>query len=204
VGVRQRDPRPLCCLSDKRPLAGFRALTPRINEVGPYMNTSLKVRRLTADQGSLLRELRIAGLREAPYAFGATLQDALSQDAAAFDRLALHLAGADDDACFVLYTEGQPAGLVDAYFDDHPQRRAFIRALWVAPAVRHLRGGELLVATASQWLIERGAAQIYAWVADMNTNAMGFYERLGFISSGDRQPLQSDTQQWETLLTKRV
>jgi GNAT superfamily N-acetyltransferase len=168
------------------------------------MNTSLKVRRLVADQGPLLRELRIAGLREAPYAFGATLQDALAQDAAAFDRLAQHLARADDDACFVLYTEGEPAGLIDAYFDDNGQRRAFVRALWVAPAVRHLRGGELLVATASEWLIERGASQIYAWIADVNTNAMGFYERIGFVSSGDRRPLQSNPQQSEALLVKRV
>jgi ribosomal protein S18 acetylase RimI-like enzyme len=168
------------------------------------MNTSLKVRRLALDQGPLLRELRIAGLREAPYAFGATLQDALSEDPAAFDQIAERLATAQDDACFVLYTEGQPAGLIDAYFEADAARRAFIRALWVAPAVRHLRGGELLVATASQWLAERGAAHIYAWVADANTNAMGFYERLGFSSSGDRQALQSNPQQWETLLVKHA
>jgi len=72
----------------------------------------------------------------------------------------------------------------------------------VAPAVRHLRGGELLVATASQWLIDHRAEQIFAWVADHNTNAMGFYERLGFVSSGDRQVLESNPQQWKTLLVK--
>lgn len=168
------------------------------------MNTSLKVRRLAPDQGALLRELRIAGLREAPYAFGATLQDALSEDPTSFDLIAQQLAIAEDDACFVLYTEGQPAGLIDAFFEVGEPKRAFIRALWVAPAVRHLRGGELLVATASQWLAEHGAQHTYAWVADANTNAMGFYERLGFVSSGDRQALQSDPQQWETLLVKHV
>jgi len=168
------------------------------------MNTSLKVRRLAPDQGALLRELRIAGLREAPYAFGATLQDALSADPASFDNIAQQLAVAEDNACFVLYTEGQPAGLIDAFFESEPGEtpRAFIRALWVAPAVRHLRGGELLVATASQWLIDHRAEQIFAWVADHNTNAMGFYERLGFVSSGDRQVLESNPQQWKTLLVK--
>jgi GNAT superfamily N-acetyltransferase len=166
------------------------------------MNTSLKVLRLAPDQGLLLRELRIAGLREAPYAFGATLHDTLSADPASFDSIAQQLGTAKDNACFVLYTEGQPAGLIDAFLEAGGSARAFIRALWVAPAVRHLRGGELLVATASQWLGEHGAQQIYAWVADINTNAMGFYERLGFVSSGDRQALQSDPRQWETLLVK--
>jgi len=181
-----------------------RVSAPQTIEVGPYMNTSLKVRRLAPDQGALLRELRIAGLREAPYAFGATLHDALSADPTSFDSIAQHLASAEDNACFVLYTEGQPAGLIDAFFEIGGSARAFIRALWVAPAVRHLRGGELLVATASQWLTERGAQHIYAWVADSNTNAMGFYERLGFSSSGDRQALQSDPLQWETLLVKHA
>lgn len=168
------------------------------------MNTSLKVRRLSPDQGTLLRELRLAALREAPYAFGAKLEDEASLDPAAFDTVAQQLATSENNACFVLYTEGQPAGLIGAFFETDGTARAFIRALWVAPAVRHLRGGELLMATAGQWLIEHGAAQIYAWVTDSNTNAMGFYERLGFVSSGDRQTLQSNPQQWETLLVKQA
>jgi hypothetical protein len=49
------------------------------------MSPSLTVRRIAADQGAVLRELRTASLREAPYAFGETLEDALSVDAATFD-----------------------------------------------------------------------------------------------------------------------
>ena len=42
------------------------------------MSPSLTVRRIAADQGAVLRELRTASLREAPYAFGETLEDAFS------------------------------------------------------------------------------------------------------------------------------
>ncbi|HEX3381480.1 MAG TPA: GNAT family N-acetyltransferase, partial [Paraburkholderia sp.] len=48
------------------------------------MSPSLTVRRITADQGAVFRDLRTASLREAPYAFGATLEDALSADAGSF------------------------------------------------------------------------------------------------------------------------
>jgi hypothetical protein len=44
------------------------------------MTPSLTVRRIAAHQGAVLRELRTASLREAPYAFGETLEDALLVD----------------------------------------------------------------------------------------------------------------------------
>src|SRR5580698_10206868 len=144
------------------------------------MSPSLTVGRIAADQGAVCRELRPASLREAPYAFGETLEDALSADAGTFHATAAEHAVSFAATTFILYTEGHPAGLIEAYFDDTAVRRAFVCELWVAPAVRHLRGGELLVDTASDWLAGAAAEEIYAWVADANRNAMRFYERLGF------------------------
>ncbi len=70
--------------------------------------------------------------------------------------------------------------------------------------MRHLRGGELLVNTASEWLAHGGATEIYAWVADTNRNARRFYERLGFGPSGDHQPTARAKSEWETLLVRDV
>ncbi|CAH2777256.1 MAG: Histone acetyltransferase HPA2 and related acetyltransferases [uncultured Paraburkholderia sp.] len=135
-------------------------------------------------RGTVFRELRTASLREAPYAFGDTLEDALSADAASFDVTAAEHAASLAAATFI-YTEGHPAGLIEALFDDFAARRAFVGELWVASAVRHLRGGELLVDTASGWLANEGAMEIYAWVADANRNAMRFYEAFGFGLTGE-------------------
>ena len=66
-------------------------------------------------------------------------------------------------------------------------------ALWVAPAVRHLRGGELLLNAALEWLVSEGATQVYAWVTDSNTTAMRFYERLGFQKTGKTEPYPNDS-----------
>ena len=166
------------------------------------MSSSLTVRRIAADQGTTLRELRTAALREAPYAFGQTLEEALDENRETFEAVAARHAASDTSTSFILYTEGYPAGLIGAYFDD--ERKAFVCALWVAPAVRHLRGGELLVNTASEWLAEHGADEIHAWVTDVNRTAMRFYERLGFGPTGDHARTPHVPDEWETLLVRHV
>ena len=168
------------------------------------MSSSLTVRRIAADQGAVLRELRAASLRDAPYAFDETLEEALSEQTETFDAAAARFAASDAAATFILYTEGHPAGLIGAYFDDTPEHKAFVCALWVAPAVRHLRGGELLVNTSSGWLAQGGASEIHAWIADANRNAMRFYEALGFGPSGEHQPIARAPQEWQTLLVRSV
>ncbi len=168
------------------------------------MSPSLTVRRIAAEQGGVLRDLRTASLRDAPYAFVDTLENTLSRDAVVFESAASRYAVSHDNSAFILYTEGHPAGLIGAGFENTPARRAFVSALWVAPAVRHLRGGELLVTTALEWLAGEGAAQVFAWVTDSNVTAMRFYERLGFSATGDHARSAQAPDQWETLLVRQV
>ncbi|WP_244143118.1 GNAT family N-acetyltransferase [Burkholderia multivorans] len=153
------------------------------------MSSTLTVRRIAADQGDVYRELRAASLRE-PYAPGeAPEAELLNVDSDAAAAIAAQRAASDTSTTFVLYTEGHPAGMIGAYFENSPERRAFVSELWVAHAVRHLRGGVLLVETATGWLAERGAQDVYAWIADANRNAIRFYERVGFSNTGEHAPI---------------
>ncbi len=136
------------------------------------MSSTLTVRRIAADQGGVYRELRAASLRE-PYASGETPEAELAVDAARAAAIAQQRAASDESTTFVLYTEGHPAGMIGAYFDGTPARRAFVSELWVAHAVRHLRG----------------AGEIYAWIADQNRSAIRFYEHVGFADTGERAPI---------------
>ncbi len=114
------------------------------------MSSTLTVRRIAADQGSVYRELRAASLRE-PYAPGEAPEAELSVDADAADAIAAQRASSDQSTTFLLYTEGHPAGMIGAYLDNSPERRAFVSELWVAHAVRHLRGGVLPTPRATGW-----------------------------------------------------
>ncbi|GAB5100719.1 MULTISPECIES: GNAT family N-acetyltransferase [unclassified Caballeronia] len=168
------------------------------------MSPSLTVNRIASQQGAVLRELRTSSLREAPYAFGETLEDALRVEPQSFDDTAAEHAHSPRVATFLLYTEGHPCGLVHAYVEEAGSARAFVAALWVAPAVRHLRGGELLVNAASHWLAAQGASEVHAWIADENRTAMRFYERLGFGPTGDRRTMSSHEQEHELLYVRHV
>ncbi len=152
------------------------------------MSSTLTVRRIAANQGGVYRELRASSLRE-PYAPGETPGAELSVDADAAAAIAGQRAGSDQSTTFLLYTEGHPAGMIGAYFDSTPEHRAFVSELWVAHAVRHLRGGVLLVDTARAWLAGQGATEIYAWIADENRSAIRFYEHIGFGYTGERAPI---------------
>jgi len=170
------------------------------------MSPSLTVSRIAADQGAVLRQLRTASLRDAPHAFGDSRHGGapLVDDPDVYAAVAAQHAVSVTSTSFILYTEGHPAGMIGAWFEREATHRAFVSALWVAPAVRHLRGGELLVNAAIGWLASHGAARIYAWVPDANVTAMRFYERLGFNATGDRARSQQAPDQWETLLMREA
>lgn len=164
------------------------------------INNSSSVRKIEASQGSLLRELRLSALREAPYAFGAKYDDEMKKLDAEFQADAYRQAISETSTSFIYFSGSSPCGLVGAFFGNPPERRAFICSLWVHPEHRHFGGGSLLVHTACNWLVERGASAIYAWVADANVVANQFYRSLGFAPTGERVPLPSNPLQSETLL----
>lgn len=54
--------------------------------------------------------------------------------------------------------------------------------MWVAPSQRRKGVGAKLVRAAQRWLVSLGATEVYAWVTSMNTDAITFYESLGFTA----------------------
>ncbi len=167
------------------------------------MSSTLSVRRISADQGNVYRELRAASLRE-PHAPGEAPETEQPLDAEAAAVIAALRASSDASATFLLYTEGHAAGMIGAYFEAADPHRAFVSELWVAQAVRHLRGGALLVDEARAWLTARGAPEIYAWIADQNSDAIRFYERSGFVDTGERAPISRVPGALKALFLHRV
>ncbi|MES2491282.1 MAG: GNAT family N-acetyltransferase [Pseudomonadota bacterium] len=164
------------------------------------MNLALSVRRAEAEDGALLRNMRIASLTDAPYAFGATLEDVLSQTESAFIDDAKRHSTSNSSTSFFLFSGGAPAGMIGAFFERAETTRAFICALWVEPTVRGTSAASLLVSAAIEWLTSQGAKDVFAWVANDNVRAVAFYRKAGFVTMGEVQPLPSDPSQLETLL----
>jgi ribosomal protein S18 acetylase RimI-like enzyme len=152
------------------------------------MGGMVVVRQVGPDEWELLRDVRLAALAEAPYAFGSTYaREAAFTEEQWRGRLASRavtlFAFADELA------DGQPAGLAGVYEEDGV---ADIVSMWVRPAARGHGVGEALVMAAADWAKARDHETLYLWVTESNDAARKLYERCGFTVTGERQPLPSD------------
>jgi GNAT superfamily N-acetyltransferase len=150
---------------------------------GPVGTT---VRRAGPEEWRLLRDLRLAALREAPEAFGSTFErEASFSD----DQWGPWLAPLE---WFVADAADRPVGLVGLTEVAGRPGRCEILSMWVAPEARRQGIGAVLIGAAREWAAGRGASVFTLGVADGNERGRRFYERLGFSPTGAREPLHSD------------
>lgn len=132
---------------------------------------------LSADDWRLWRELRLEALREAPYAFGATLSD--WQGAGdADDRWRARLSNVPFN--IVARLDGVPAGIVGATALDERGDVELI-SMWVAPFARGRGVGNALIDAVIEWSVEHNASRIVLAVREENRHAINLYRRAGFI-----------------------
>ena len=167
------------------------------------MEGAMLIRRTRSDDGQIIRALRISALTDAPYAFGAKLEDVLGDSPDKFDDDAFRHSGSDISTSFLAFATAQPVGMIGAFFEQ-PSRRAFICSLWIQPSYRGGVVGRDLLGSAVTWLVERGANECYAWVADANVRAIKFYKKLGFLNTGTSQALPSNPSELEHLYCHEI
>ncbi len=146
---------------------------------------SVTVRRATADEWEMVRDIRLAALQDAPYAFGSTYARERDFDEETWrGRL-----GNPDNPTFLAFDGDRPIG-IDGVYTENGDR--ILVAMWVAPGARRGGVGAALTEAVCEWARVRGDNRIYLGVADGNDAARRLYERLGFVMTGKSQPLQSD------------
>lgn len=133
------------------------------------------VRAVGVDDWATWRELRLAALADAPYAFCADVGEWRAADEQRWrDRLA---AGAGH---FVADVDEQPAGMVGAV--DNPDGSVELVSLWVAPTARGRGVGDALIAALVDWAGER---TVRLEVLATNAAARDLYRRNGFVEDND-------------------
>lgn len=144
----------------------------------------MEIRRLRPDDWELFREVRLASLSDAPYAFASTVEQE-----AAFDEWQWR-SRIERATWFVAVADGRPVGLVGGFVEDSGDLHLI--GMWVAASLRGEGVAERLVDAFLAWARERPYPGVLLWVADGNDRARRFYERFGFRGTGERQPLPSD------------
>ncbi|HEV8049448.1 MAG TPA: GNAT family N-acetyltransferase [Thermoplasmata archaeon] len=149
---------------------------------------SSTVRRIRAEEGSVLRALRRSAVASDPLAFASTLEQEEAHPDALWDERARSGASSDSSAIFVAESNGRPPhGMVGAF--THEGSR-FLWGMWVAPTRRGEGTGEALLAVVLAWCHDHPAEKpVRLDVNPTQVAAIHLYERHGFVWDGEERPL---------------
>jgi GNAT superfamily N-acetyltransferase len=144
----------------------------------------IEIRQLTGDDWAIYRDVRLAALTDAPYAFASTVERE-----AAFDEWQWR--AQLDRATWFVALDGAPVGLVGGFAEEDSADLHLI-GMWVRGEVRGRGVAAGLVDGFLTWAKGQRPAGVVLWVADGNDRAQAFYRRYGFGPTGHRQPLPSN------------
>jgi len=161
------------------------------------LSLPLEIRQLGVEDWRVFRDVRLAALKEAPYAFGSTFEREVGASSESWrNRLT-------DRTRFVAEMGGQVAGTVSAGPGEFAGVAA-LTALWVDPRFRGRGVGSRLVEAVVDWTRVRGLAQVLLWVTDVNQNAERLYVRHGFARTGRVTEIRLGEPAVEYEMTKRI
>jgi len=144
------------------------------------------VREVTLDDWQVLREIRLAALKDTPWAFGSSYEREV-----AFTEEDWRGRILSRSVTFLGYLpEVSPAGIVGAVEED--PGTAELVSMWVSPRARGRGIGETLITTVVDWAKARQYEEVRLWVTEANSPARSLYERCGFVPTGESQPLPSN------------
>jgi RimJ/RimL family protein N-acetyltransferase len=148
--------------------------------------SGVAISRIRSDEWRVLKDLRLAALRDAPYAFSARLSEAEAQPDDFWQTAAADRAAAPDSCTFFARAaDGTPVGMAGGFRDGEFRDVAHLVAVWVAPDWRGAGVAAPLVEAVCAWAVAPpGASRVTAYVSEGNARALRFYEKIGFI----RQP----------------
>ena len=164
----------------------------------------IEIRRIRADEGPALMQVRLFSLLDAPYAFAGNYFDSIQHPADHWTERAVAGSAGGASAIYLAHAPDGAVGLAGAYqpTDDPDTRRIY--GVWVERALRKQGLARRLVETLIEWADASGAEACDLWVAESNAPAVALYERLGFQDTGLRQSMPSNPAISERKLVRPV
>jgi RimJ/RimL family protein N-acetyltransferase len=167
----------------------------------------VEVRRIRADEGQRLRDVRLRALRNAPGAFSSTFEQSRHRPIAEWDDMAGNGSSGGDQAMFVAEPadgRGPFLGLAGGLAAESRPGSVQLISMWVDPTKRGAGVGADLVSAVVDWSRAGGAREVELWVVEGNEPAIALYRRCGFVATPDRQPYPNRPHQEELRMTLRM
>ena len=163
----------------------------------------ISVHRIGPNDGDDLRDLRLRSLRDAPEAFGQTVEDASAREVQDWHQQARQASAGDRRAWFIAEDEsGRPNGLVQGR--RRPPEHLLIFSMWVDPELRRSGVGRQLIEAVEAWACTWGGRHSVLWVFGTNEPAIRFYRRLGFEVELDTPDAESGRTYGALAMSRRI
>ncbi|MEX2654660.1 MAG: GNAT family N-acetyltransferase [Acidimicrobiia bacterium] len=162
----------------------------------------VEIRRIAAEEGPLLMQVRLLALLDAPYAFAGTYIESIQQPPEHWAERAGAAAAGGESAIYLAHAPDGVVGMAGAYQPAETQDTRMIYGVWVEPVLRGQGLARRMVETLVEWAGAAGADQCALWVAESNAPAVALYESLGFESTGERQPFPPNPVETERKLVR--
>lgn len=173
-----------------------------------------EVRRVTPQEWTTLRSVRLAALRDSPQSFASAYDREASWDEDRWrESIRTH-------TWFLAWRDGRPVGIAGCALGGpatgasetggssggqreegsassdpagaRPAGERWVISMWVDPSVRGSGVADALIGTVAGWARADGARALRLWVADASPRARAFYERAGFHATGGTEQMPGD------------
>jgi len=140
---------------------------------------ALWISRIGPEDWTLLRDLRLRSLLDAPDAFGQRYENAAAETDDEWQATARASSSGNRRVWFIARGQaGAAVGLVQAR--RRPETDCLLFSMWVAPESRRAGVGAALVTAVRTWAAGWGARRVVLWVFGANESALRFYQHIGF------------------------
>ncbi len=143
------------------------------------------LRRIQTGEAHLFKQMRLASLRDAPYAFSSTYESALQRSTKSWREQADSTAQGSDRATFIAFSDDAPIGIAALYrLPDEPDSGEVLQ-VWVAPEYRGTGVARDLMDAIFKWAGDNSFRAIIVRITNENTRALRFYRKCGFAFTNE-------------------
>lgn len=153
----------------------------------------MRLRKLGPHESTLLREMRLGALQDAPSSFRDTYSDIAARPSSYWEDLTRSVTEAGQNVMFLACEEDKPVGSAFGLVDRVRSRTGGVGGMWVDPMWRRRGIGEALLQAVVKWAREREFERLRLWCVVDAVGPDSLYRKLGFQETGNQERLSAES-----------
>ncbi len=149
--------------------------------------STLSIRQCGIDDWEDLRAIRLEALADTPDAYGSTYEESVLWSDAQWQN------AASTRLYYLAERDSHMVGMVSGGFNDAYPGTRWLYGMYVTPSDRGSGTAAALVDAIAAWATKHGVDEVYLHVTTSVPRARAFYEKVGFVPTGENFQMQRDS-----------